>query len=79
MKWPLDGEIDIVEHVGYNPNVVYGTIHTEKYNGMKGTQKVDSIQLSNVENEFHTYAIEWSEDEIKWLVDGKKYHHRKGK
>lgn len=75
MKWPLDGEIDIVEHVGYNPNVVYGTIHTEKYNGMKGTQKVDSIQLSNVENEFHTYAIEWSEDEIKWLVDGKKYHH----
>ncbi len=75
IKWPQDGEIDIVEHVGYNPNTVYGAIHTEKYNGMYGTHKVDSIRLKDVKNEYHTYAIEWTKDELKWYVDDKLYNH----
>ena len=32
LNWPLDGEIDIMENVGYFPNYVYGTIHTSTYN-----------------------------------------------
>jgi beta-glucanase (GH16 family) len=32
MKWPDDGEIDIMEHVGFNPNVVHQTIHTAAFN-----------------------------------------------
>lgn len=75
VNWPEDGEIDIVEHVGYNPNTIYGAIHTEKYNGMYGTQKVDSIRLADVKNEFHTYAFEWTDNDMKWFVDDKLFNH----
>ena len=39
MQWPRDGEIDIMEHVGFDDGVVHGTIHTEAYNHVKKTQK----------------------------------------
>ncbi|MEO9869428.1 glycoside hydrolase family 16 protein [Ekhidna sp.] len=76
-EWPADGEIDIVEHVGYNPGTIYGAIHTTKYNGMIGTHKVDSVYVKNVDSEFHVYAVEWSENEIKWFVDDNMYNHLK--
>mgnify|MGYP006277830433 CR=1 FL=1 len=74
MNWPEDGEIDIMEHVGYNEGWIYGTIHTEKYNHVKGTQRSDSIYVENAANQFHTYAIDWSEKEIKWFVDDELYN-----
>lgn len=70
MKWPADGEIDIMEHVGYNQGMVYGTIHTEAYNHTKGTEKSDSIKVEDAHENFHTYAIHWTEDKIDWLIDG---------
>lgn len=74
MLWPADGEIDIMEHVGYNQGTVYGTIHTEKYNHRKGTQQSDSIKVEDAHSAFHTYAIEWTPEHIKWFVDGENYH-----
>lgn len=73
MKWPRDGEIDIMEHVGYNQGMVYGTIHTGKYNHAIGTHKSDSIYLPNVHEEFHEYGVLWDEKSISWTVDGKVY------
>lgn len=74
LKWPLDGEIDIMEHVGYNHGMIFGTIHTEKYNHLKGTQKSDSIRVVDVSEKFHVYGIEWTENEITWFVDGMEYN-----
>lgn len=71
--WPKSGEIDIMEHVGYDPGKVYGTVHTEAYNHKLGTQKGGNTAVSNVHSEFHTYAIEWADDFIKWFVDGNHY------
>ena len=73
LQWPADGEIDIMEHVGYNQGWVYGTIHTEKYNHMKGTQKSDSIYVADAHQQFHVYAIEWDQESISWFVDDEKY------
>jgi beta-glucanase (GH16 family) len=72
--WPASGEIDIMEHVGYEQGVVHGTIHTELYNHSKGTQKEGKITVPDVSEEFHVYAIEWSEKKIDFLVDEKVYH-----
>lgn len=74
LQWPQDGEIDIMEHVGYNHGVIYGNIHTEKYNHILGTDRMDSVLVSGVSDTFHEYAIEWTENEIKWLVDDNIYH-----
>jgi len=74
MEWPRDGEIDIMEHVGYNHGTVYGTIHTESYNYTKGTEKSDSIKIEDAHEAFHTYAIHWTDQKIEWLVDDVPYH-----
>ena len=72
--WPRSGEIDIMEHVGYNQGMVHGTVHTQSFNHMLGTQKGDSTLIPDASEAFHEYAIEWKEDKIEWFIDGKKYH-----
>jgi beta-glucanase (GH16 family) len=72
--WPSSGEIDIMEHVGYEPSLVHGTIHTETYNHKNQTHKGQSIQVVYAETEFHIYAIEWTEQSISFLVDNKLYY-----
>lgn len=71
--WPASGEIDIMEHVGHEPNRVYATVHTEAYNHMEGTQDTDTLRVENAEQAFHDYAIEWTPDSIEWYMDGKAY------
>jgi len=72
--WPRSGEIDIMEHVGHIPDSIYGTIHTEAYNHMLGTQKGSSIHISDAETAFHKYAIDWNEQEISFSVDDQIYY-----
>lgn len=71
--WPASGEIDIMEHVGYDPDVIHGSTHSQKYYFKIGTQKTATLKGSNVSFEFHTYAIEWYPDRIDFFVDSTKY------
>lgn len=73
MRWPDDGEIDIMEHVGYDPGKIHGTVHTKSYNHVLGTQKSAIIDVTDCMDAFHVYAIEWTPEEIGFFVDGKKY------
>mmetsp|Transcript_9979 Transcript_9979/g.21946 ORF Transcript_9979/g.21946 Transcript_9979/m.21946 type:complete len:684 (-) Transcript_9979:59-2110(-) len=70
--WPKSGEIDIMEHVGYDCGNVHGTVHTEKFNHMKNTQ-VGRVIPVNV-GEFHIYAIDWTPDRVSFMCDDQKYH-----
>jgi beta-glucanase (GH16 family) len=72
--WPSCGEIDIMEHVGYDPGIVHGTIHTEAYNHIKHTQKEGKITVAGVDSTFHVYAINWTENKIDFIVDDNVYH-----
>lgn len=72
--WPKSGEIDIMEHVGYHQGMMHGTVHTQAFNHMKGTQKGDSIQVSDISDAFHLYAVEWTADRIDFFKDDEKYH-----
>lgn len=74
-KWPDDGEIDIMEYVGYDPNVVHSSIHCKAYYHSIGTQKTATKRIANAETEFHVYATEWTSDYIKGFVDGVEYFH----
>lgn len=68
--WPGDGEIDIMEEVGYHPNYVSSSIHCNSYNHMNGTQKTREKLIQGAEDEFHVYALEWTADFIRTYVDG---------
>ena len=72
--WPSSGEIDIMEHVGYEPTTIYGTVHTEAYNHGIGTQRGDDIQVPDAEKESHLYAIEWDQGRISFFVDDSSYY-----
>ncbi|WP_306205316.1 family 16 glycosylhydrolase [Actinoplanes sp. RD1] len=71
-SWPTTGEIDIMENVGKEPNTVYGTVHGPGYSGAGGIggNKVNGAPLGDA---FHTYAVEWSPNLIKWFLDGQQY------
>ena len=72
--WPASGEIDIMEHVGYDPGVVHGTIHTEAYNHIKQTQKEGKITIADAQDAFHVYAVDWQQDRMDFYIDDKLYH-----
>lgn len=72
--WPRSGEIDIMEHVGYDQGVLWGTIHTQSFNHMKQTEKNNSIEVPDISEEFHVYAVEWRENRIDWYLDDQHYH-----
>lgn len=71
--WPDSGEIDIMEHVGYDMQRVHGTVHTKDYNHSIGTQVGSSVVASNVDTEFHTYSMEWRPNRIDIFMDGQQY------
>lgn len=76
-QWPASGEIDIMEHVGYDPGVVHGTIHTEAFNHAIGTQVGKHRQVKDFSHTFHRYAVNWTKDAIEFYIDGDKYNEFK--
>jgi beta-glucanase (GH16 family) len=67
--WPNSGEIDIMEHVGFNPDTIFSTTHTAKYNHMKRTQKKGDIGDSTVTTNFHKYTLIWEKDQYEVYFD----------
>jgi len=72
--WPNCGEIDVMENVGFEPNTVHGTIHGPGYSGSGGIGAGYSGPV--FADGFHTYAVDWAPNSIKWSVDGHVYQTR---
>lgn len=69
--WPKSGEIDIMEHVGYDMNNIVSTVHTEDFVHSLGTQKGASLRIDDV-TVMHTYTLDWTPEEMTMRVDGTK-------
>ncbi|ASP47070.1 glycoside hydrolase family 16 protein [Cognaticolwellia beringensis] len=82
-EWPRSGEIDIFESVnlgvaGADGNVesnIHGTLHYGKSwpNNSSSGKAYSLADGVNPADDFHTYAIEWQEGEIRWYMDGYLY------
>jgi beta-glucanase (GH16 family) len=68
-NWPSSGEIDIMEHVGYDPNKVHFSVHTKDYNHNIGTQKSDSRMIPTAMTEFHRYRVDWTPYAVRGYFD----------
>lgn len=73
LNWPDDGEIDIMEHVGYDQGVIHGTIHCKKYNHVIGTQKTATTTVADCSDNFHVYAMEWTAEKVNIFIDSTGY------
>ena len=71
--WPKSGEIDIMEHVGFDPDVVHASVHTSAYNHTINTQKTAQIKIPASRSEFNVYAVEWTPEEIRGYVNDHQY------
>jgi len=72
--WAASGEIDIMEMLGHDPQKVYGTLH---YGGQypNNVHSGDSYSLyvGSFSSAYHTFALEWEENEFRWYVDDVLY------
>jgi len=71
--WPDNGEIDIMEHVGFNQGHIHASTHSLKYYWQVGTQRTATIFASNVSDAFHDYELEWSPEKIQVFMDDSLY------
>jgi beta-glucanase (GH16 family) len=71
--WPNSGEIDIMEHVGFDSDVVHASVHTKAYNHSINTHKTAKIKVPDARSGFNVYAIEWDANEIRAYVNKKHY------
>lgn len=72
-KWPDDGEIDIMEYVGWNPDKFHATVHTRDNNHMLGSQFGASYHSATACGGFHTHSLLWTADALQIAVDGDVY------
>jgi beta-glucanase (GH16 family) len=68
-KWPDDGEIDIMEQVGSDPNQVHATLHTGLFNHVRKTQRGAQRLISTSCTAFHRYQLDWRPESITIGVD----------
>jgi beta-glucanase (GH16 family) len=69
--WPDDGEIDIMEQVGAEPNLIYASLHTKLFNHTINTQRSAQKLVPTSCTAFHVYQVDWRPDSITIGVDGK--------
>ena len=71
--WPQCGEIDIMEMVGFKPDMIYGHIHSLE-SITKKIKDGTGIKVPGASDDFHVYGIEWDTNQISVFVDNHNYY-----
>ena len=73
-SWPACGEIDIMEHGLGAVNHVSCALHNSCAGCFGNTMNKSSKEISDVANNFHIYSVNWSPNQITFLIDGVSYY-----
>lgn len=73
--WAASGEIDVMENRGSTPDTVLGTIH---FGGQWPSNTFShgpayTFPAGDSVTNFHTYAVDWTTNSLKWYVDNQLY------
>jgi beta-glucanase (GH16 family) len=67
--WPRDGEMDILESYGDNPDRSTFHYHYAKNGSEYGPG--GSVSIPDACHGYHTYAVDWEPGILRWYYDGK--------
>jgi beta-glucanase (GH16 family) len=73
VRWPQCGEIDLMEHVGHDPEVIHFSLHSQKYNHIIKTQITSFHKITNVRDAYHDYKMVWRKEGLSFFVDDLHY------
>jgi hypothetical protein len=73
VSWPKCGEIDIMEYLGHQTSIVYGTLHWDE-GGHKYRGGNTALSSGTFSNSFHIFTLIWTPNSIKWLLDNQQYY-----
>jgi beta-glucanase (GH16 family) len=75
--WPQCGEIDIMENIGRERARMYGTLHGPGYSGGESIGATYDLPSGQTfDGGFHTFAVEWEENVVRWYVDDNLFQTR---
>jgi beta-glucanase (GH16 family) len=74
VRWPLSGEIDMMEYVGFKENKFHVSVHTQKNNWRRGNSLTKAFDVADPTKNFHEYGVIWNSEEITFLLNGKPIH-----
>lgn len=72
-EWPRSGEIDIMEYLGHENNVAYGSVHYRAGENNRFRTGTYNLPEGNFSDEFHEFAIEWAPGVIRFYVNDVLY------
>jgi beta-glucanase (GH16 family) len=72
-RWPDEGELDILEHMGREPERAFSTVHTAAGSGGHGVGGAQP--LADACTAFHDYQMHWTHDAVDFAVDGFQHLH----
>lgn len=70
--WPACGEIDVMEHVGHNPEQIHFSLHSRTNHHLIGNQPTLALKVPGILEGFHEYAVDWSKESFIFYIDKKE-------
>lgn len=71
--WPDNGEVDVMEAVGFEQNVVHFTLHDKFFNYMNENNPIVWMKVHDADEQFHTYTLDWYPDHMDFWLDHVRY------
>jgi beta-glucanase (GH16 family) len=76
VNWPACGEVDILEMRGSAPNVITGSLHGPGYSDTTPFHDNFTLPSGTFADDFHVFALEWTAEGMRWLVDEQPFSWR---
>lgn len=72
-RWPENGEIDVMEMVGWDPHIIHATLHSGSFNHRLGTQRGARRRVPTSCTAFHRYQLDWTPQAITIGMDDRAH------